>query len=155
MARFLAINTKKVISGAEMTRKDNYEKSRIVSIKRSMDSCILTTPGVKEEAFSGTGPSAEGILKFLRHATPGRFLTTTKSLLTGSVPSELVHSFLFCVCVCLCLCGPFDYISFHKLSQQLSAFSLCSSGLISALFVVSNIHLFVNVSLRPDILLCA
>ena len=48
-------------------------------------------------------------------------------------PTELAHSFLFCSCVCFCLYGPFNCISFHKFSRQLSAFSLCSSGLISAL----------------------
>ena len=32
-------------------------------------------------------------------------------------------------------------ISFHKLSRQLSAFSLCSSGLISALLVLSTTYL--------------
>ena len=46
--------------------------------------------------------------------------------------TQLAHSFLFCSCVCFCLYGPFNCISFHKFSQQLSAFSLCSSGLISA-----------------------
>ena len=46
--------------------------------------------------------------------------------------TELAHSFLFCSCVCFCLYGPFNCISFHKFSRQLSAFSLCSSSLISA-----------------------
>ena len=52
------------------------------------------------------------------------------SLCPGHKPAELAHSFLFCSCVCFCLYGPFDCISFHKFSQQLSTFSLCSSGLI-------------------------
>ena len=43
--------------------------------------------------------------------------------------TELAHSFLFCSCVYLCLYGPFNRISVHKFSRQLSAFSLCSSGL--------------------------
>ena len=43
-------------------------------------------------------------------------------------PTDFAHSFLFCSCVCFCLHGPFNCISFHKFSQQLSAFSLCSSG---------------------------
>ena len=43
-------------------------------------------------------------------------------------PTDFAHSFLFRSCVCFCLHGPFNCISFHKFSQQLSAFSLCSSG---------------------------
>ena len=69
-------------------------------------------------------------------------------------PTELSHSFLFCFCVYFCLYGPFNCISFHKFSRQLSAFSLCSSGLISALLVLSTIYLFMKVSLSPDIILC-
>ena len=34
----------------------------------------------------------------------------------------------------------FNCVSFYKFSRQLSAFSLCSSGLISALLVLSTIH---------------
>ena len=33
-------------------------------------------------------------------------------------------------------------------------FSLCSSGLISALLVFSNIWLFMKVSFSPDVILC-
>ena len=36
----------------------------------------------------------------------------------------------------------FNCISFHKFSRQLSAFSLCSSGLISTLLVLSTIYIF-------------
>ena len=39
-------------------------------------------------------------------------------------PTELAHSFLFCSCVRFCLYGPFNCISFHKFSQQLSTFYL-------------------------------
>ena len=39
-------------------------------------------------------------------------------------PTELAHFFLFCSCVCFCLYGPFNCISFHKFSRQLSAFSV-------------------------------
>ena len=45
-------------------------------------------------------------------------------------PLELAHSFLFCSCVYFCLCGPFNCISFHPFSRQLSTFRLCSSGLV-------------------------
>ena len=47
----------------------------------------------------------------------------------------------------------FNCVSFHKFSRQLSAFSLCSSGLISALLILSTIYLFVKVSFSPDIIL--
>ena len=65
-------------------------------------------------------------------------------------PTELADSISFCSRVDFCLSGPFNRISFHKFSEQLSAFSLCSSGLISALLVLSNICLFMKVSLSPD-----
>ena len=70
-------------------------------------------------------------------------------------PIELAHSFLFRSCVYFCLYGPFNCISLHKFSRQLSAFSLCSSGLSSALFVFSTIYLFLKVSFSPDIILSA
>ena len=44
-----------------------------------------------------------------------------------------------CSCVCFCLYNPFNCISFHKFSRQLSAFSVCASGLISALLVLSTV----------------
>ena len=61
--------------------------------------------------------------------------------------------FLFCSCVCFCLYGHFNCISFQKFSRQLSAFSLCSSALPAVLLVFSTIHLFMKVSLSPDIIL--
>ena len=64
------------------------------------------------------------------------------------------HSFLI-LFLCLFLSyRPFNCISFHKFSRQLSAFSLCSSGLISASFFLSTIYLFTKVSLSPDVILC-
>ena len=39
------------------------------------------------------------------------------------------------------------------LSRQLAAFSLCSSGLTSALLVLSTVYLCMKVSLSPDIIL--
>ena len=47
---------------------------------------------------------------------------------------------------------PFQLYFIHKFSQQLSVFSLCSSDLISALFVLSTICLFIKVSFSPDII---
>ena len=69
-------------------------------------------------------------------------------------PTELAHSFSFCSCVCFCLYGPFNCISLHKFSRQLSAFLLCSSGFISALLVLSTIYLSMKVSLNADIIPC-
>ena len=67
-------------------------------------------------------------------------------------PTELACSFLFFSCVYFCLYGPFNCISFHKFSWQLSAFSPCSYSLISALLVFSNIYLLLKVSLSFDII---
>ena len=39
-------------------------------------------------------------------------------------------------------------------SDKLSAFSLCSPGLISAFLVLSTIYLVMKVSLSPDVILC-
>ena len=52
-------------------------------------------------------------------------------------PTELAHPCLFCSCDYFCLYGPFNCISFHKFSRRLSVFLLCSSGLNSALLVLS------------------
>ena len=68
--------------------------------------------------------------------------------------TELAHSFLFSSSVYFCLYGPFNCISLYKFSPQLSAFSLCSSGLISALLIVSTIYLIMKVSVSLDIILC-
>ena len=69
-------------------------------------------------------------------------------------PSLPPPFFLFCSCVCFCLYSPFSCISFHKFSRQLSAFSLCSCGLISAVLDFSTLYLFMKVSLSPDVILC-
>ena len=68
--------------------------------------------------------------------------------------ARFVRTFLFCSCVCFCLYGPFSCFLFSKSSQQPSTFSLCSSGLNSALLVLSTIYLFMKVSLSPDIIIC-
>ena len=67
-------------------------------------------------------------------------------------PTELANSFLFCSCVYFCLYGLFICILFHKFSRQLSAFSFCSSGLLSALLVFSTIYLLAKVSFSLDII---
>ena len=68
--------------------------------------------------------------------------------------TKLAHSFLFCSCVYFYLSSPFNCISFHKFSWQLSTFSVCSSSLISALLVLSTIYLCMKVSSGPGIILC-
>ena len=68
-------------------------------------------------------------------------------------PTELAYTYLFCSRVCFCSYGPFNYISFHKFSRQLSTFSHCFTGVISALLVRSTIHLFMKVSLRTHMIL--
>ena len=62
--------------------------------------------------------------------------------------------FFSCSCVYFCHHGPFNCISFYEFFRQLSIFSLCCSGLLSALLVLSTIYLFMKVSLSPDIILC-
>ena len=68
--------------------------------------------------------------------------------------TELAYSFSFRSCVCFCLYGPFNGISINKFFRRLSAFSLCSSCLFSALLVLSTIYLFTKISLSRDIILC-
>ena len=62
---------------------------------------------------------------------------------------------LFCVCVYFCLYGPLKLIWFHKFSRQLSVFSLCSSGLISVLLVLSSICNRVHCRLIYSISICS
>ena len=72
---------------------------------------------------------------------------------TEHAPSFFFNFFKFCFCVYLGLYGPFNCTSFHKFSRQLSAFALCSPGLISAFFVLSTVYHFKKVSFSPDIIL--
>ena len=51
-----------------------------------------------------------------------------------------------------CLYGPFNCISFHKFSRQLSVFLFCCSGLISVLLVLSTVYLVMKVSFSPDVI---
>ena len=67
--------------------------------------------------------------------------------------TELPFLFILFLCVFLSL-WPFLPYFIPKNSRQLSAFSLCSSGLISALLVLSTTYLFMKVSLSPDIIFC-
>ena len=86
-----------------------------------------------------------------------RGLTSTRwgcyGLCLWHKPAELAHSFLFCSCIYFCLCDPLDCISFHKFSRQLFVFSLCSSGLVCALLVLSTIYVSMKVSFSPDVIL--
>ena len=79
----------------------------------------------------------------------------SKNLLSNLLLVGMLRPNRTCSCVCFCLYGPFNCISLCTFSQQLSAFSLCSSGLFfSALLVLSTIYLFMKVSPSPDIILC-
>ena len=84
---------------------------------------------------------------------------TGKLGLTSICISWSIHSASVCWCVCAItgklelIYGLFNYISFHKFSQQLSIFSLCSSGLNTSLLILSTIYLFTKVSLSTDIIL--
>ena len=49
---------------------------------------------------------------------------------------------------------PFQLYFIHKFSRQLSAFSLGSSGLNSAVLVLSGVYILMKVSLSPGIILC-
>ena len=69
-------------------------------------------------------------------------------------PSLSTLFFLFCSYVYLCFLWPLNCISLQKFSRQLSAFSLSSSGLISAFLVLSTKYLFTKVSFSPDVILC-
>ena len=69
-------------------------------------------------------------------------------------PAKLAHSVLFRSCVCFSRYGPFNCISFRQFSRQLSAFSLCSSGVVSVLLFLLTAYLFVKIALSPDIILC-
>ena len=51
-----------------------------------------------------------------------------------SLPTPL----LFCSCVYFCRYGPFNCISFHKSSRQLSVLSLCSFGLLCSVLNLSR-----------------
>ena len=90
--------------------------------------------------------------------SPSRAGGVVVNVFKTNKPSLPMHSFFkyffYSVFVSLCLCGPFNCISFHKCSRQLPVFSLCSSGLISALLVLSTIYLFKKISLSHDINLC-
>ena len=64
-------------------------------------------------------------------------------------PSLPTRFYSVLVSVSVFVRGPFNLISFHKSSRQLPAFSLCSSGLISAFLLLSAVCLFMKVSLSP------
>ena len=67
-----------------------------------------------------------------------------------SLPSPF-YSVLVSVSVFMALSTVFHSVNFPDNSL---AFSLCSSGLISALLVLSTVYLFMKVSLCPDKTLC-
>ena len=82
------------------------------------------------------------------------FMTFQLYFILCTLPTTLRFLTLFFWPVSFCLYGPFSCISFHEFSRQLSTFSHCSSGLISALLVLSAIYLLIKVSFIPDKILC-
>ena len=58
--------------------------------------------------------------------------------------------FLFRSCVYFCLYSPFNCISFHKFSRQLSVFSLCSCGLSLAFW---SFQLYISLWKSPSALI--
>ena len=92
------------------------------------------------------------LLKFVPAGSPSRGGDATVYVQDMNQPS-LLTPFYTVLGLFLCF-GPFNCISFHKFSQQLSIFSLCSSGLISTLSVLSTICLFKKVSFSPDMIPC-
>ena len=60
---------------------------------------------------------------------------------------------LYSVLASISVYGPFNCVSFHRFSRQLSAFSLCSFGVISVSLVISAIYFFMKVSISPDVIL--
>ena len=151
------------------TSMDTDSWARVNSLDRGRP------PGVKVQSHDGT--KEKNCIASLAWRMPGHFLRKNTSnkfdfccycyhrpVPAGSPsrggdvtvyiwhkPTERAHPFLFYSCVYFCLYGPFNCISFHKLSRKLSVFSLCSSDFISALLVLSTIYLFVKVSFSPDI----
>ena len=111
-----------------------------------------------EEIYVSSDFSAEGDIPVCPCVSPAGSCTITWwgccGLCLLRKPTKHAHSFLFCSRVCFCLYGPFNCILFDKFSQQLSGLSPCSSGLISALFVLSTICLFMQVSFSPVLNLC-
>ena len=79
------------------------------------------------------------------YVTPRAYLNVVGKLRFTSLDinqRSLSTPFYSALGVYLCLYGPFNCILFHKFSKQLSAFSLCSFGLISALIVLSTVSPF-------------
>ena len=67
-----------------------------------------------------------------------------------SLPTPVLEFVLVSISVFMALSTVFHPVNFFR---QLSAFSLCSSGLSSALLVLSTIYLLMKVSVSPDIIL--
>ena len=105
--------------------------------------CIYRTFALLRLFYSLHCPCLESLRAHLHVVGMSRFMFFDINQPSLPIP---FHSVL----VPISVYGPFNCISFHKLS----AFSPCSSGLISAFLVLSTIYLCMNVSFRPDIILC-
>ena len=75
------------------------------------------------------------LLSFVPAGSPLRGGNVAVYIFDINQPS-LPTPFYFVLESVFCLYGPFNCISFKKFSRQFSAFSLCSSGLLSALLVL-------------------
>ena len=73
------------------------------------------------------------------------FTDYAKDINQSNLPTP-IYSVLVSLSVCMTLS------TFHIFSQQLSMFSLCSSGLISALLVLSFRSVSMQVTFSPDII---
>ena len=121
----------------------------ICSVAFSVCSTIFFSQSLKPEVMSVVTVYQTSLV-IIPSGSPSRGGNVT--VYVWHKPAEFAHSCLSRSRVCFSLYGPFNCISSHEFSQQLSVFSLCSSGLISVLVVLSTIHLFMKVFFSPDII---
>ena len=133
-------------------RRDTRDDSAEIIFQSFLREALVSSSGMGRDGHSLT----LSIHHFLCRPRPRRLTFSWWEyfgLCHRHKPTKLVHSFLLCSCVLFCLYGPFNSISFHTFSRKLFAFSLRSTGLNSALLVLSTMSLFINVSLSPDLIL--
>ena len=87
--------------------------------------CFPPSPPMTTEHLPQHCPMHDGLRGDMARNLRGLTFTWWRcySLCLWHKPTELAHSFWFCSCICFCLHGPFNCISFHKFSGQLSVFS--------------------------------
>ena len=132
-----------IVSAVELTSRSHYQELSCDSVWsdqlrwgqtwrscRHCDVCFVAGVAVVGVSLFTASPSL-----VVPAGSPSRGGDVTVYVKNINQPSLPTLFFLLCSRVCFCVRGPFSCISFHKFSQQLSVFSLCSSGLISALLV--------------------